>query len=230
MKRLTIQSLLVFMLMLIAFKAGSIIYESFFSSTSAEPPSDEYAPTDPLHSEDAEICRTLVEDRLSDITTPDSPQHSDAVQRITSWMEKSVLDDFSRTPEELGIDVQPIAELAIGAFSFNISSASAFSDSDNPYATVRIDAQALGIYEMYFDFENEAKRYLRDIGLSVYTNDGALSNEQKAQLRSFYDKAFSSKKTDMAFVTIKLAKEDGSWVLDENEFSDGFHQLFLLPG
>lgn len=83
---------------------------------------------------------------------------------------------------------------------------------------------------MYFDFENEAKRYLRDIGLSVYTNDGALSNEQKAQLRSFYDKAFSSKKTDMAFVTIKLAKEDGSWVLDENEFSDGFHQLFLLPG
>lgn len=33
----------------------------------------------------------------------------------------------------------------------------------------------------------------------------------------------------MAFVTFELTKKDGIWDLDENEFSDSFRQLLLLP-
>lgn len=53
---------------------------------------------------------------------------------------------------------------------------------------------------------------------------------KKTQLRSYFDKAFSSSKTKSSFVTFELTMEDGNWVLEEREFSDGFRHLLLLPG
>lgn len=224
------RALPIFMFMLVASRVGSCVYQALTISKLDERPGDDHSFTNPYRSEDAAICRALVEDRLSGITTPDSPQHADAAQRITSWMEKRVYDDFARTPEELGIDVRPLAELALGALSIDISTVSAFPDSDEPHASAYTSAQALSIYEMYFDFQDNARRYLRDNGLSVYTNDGALNDEQKTQLCSYFDRAFSSSKTKSSFVTFELTMEDGDWILEENEFSDGFRHLLLLPG
>lgn len=218
-----------FMILSVAFSIGSCTYDLLSGPEPVDPSSKDLAFVNPYDNEDAEICRGIIEKRAVGITTPDSPQRADAAERITSWMEKRILDDFARTSEELGIDVKPLAELALGALSIDISTVSTFSDPDNPHAQARVEAQALCMYEMYFDFQNNARRYLKDNGLSPYTDDGSLTEEQKTELRSYFDKAFSSNKTEMAFVTFELTKKDGIWDLDENEFSDSFRQLLLLP-
>lgn len=218
-----------FMILSVAFRIGSCTYDLLSGPEPVDLSSEDLAFVNPYDNEDAEICRGIIEDRAVGITTPDSPQRADAAERITSWMEKRILDDFARTSEELGIDVKPLAELALGALSIDISTVSTSSDPDNPHAQARVEAQALCMYEMYFDFQNNARRYLKDNGLSPYTDDGSLTEEQKTELRSYFDKAFSSNKTEMAFVTFELTKKDGTWDLDENEFSDGFRQLLLLP-
>lgn len=217
------------MIFSVAFKIGSCTYDLFSDPEPAEPSSEGHAYVNPYDNEDTDICRGIIEDRVVGITTPDSPRRTDAAERITSWMEKRVLDDFARTSEELGIDVRPLAELALGALSIDISTVSTSSDADEPHAQARVEAQALCMYEMYFDFQNNARRYLKDNGLSPYTDDGSLTEEQKAELRAYFGQAFSSSKTEMAFVTFELTKKDGTWDLDENEFSDGFCQLLLLP-
>ena len=192
-----------FMILSVAFSIGSCTYDLLSGPEPVDPSSKDLAFVNPYDNEDAEICRGIIE--------------------------KRVLADFARTSEELGIDVKPLAELALGALSIDISTVSTSSDPDDPHAQARVEAQALCMYEMYFDFQNNAQRYLKDNGLSPYTDDGSLTEEQKTELRSYFDKAFSSNKTEMAFVTFELTKKDGIWDLDENEFSDSFRQLLLLP-
>lgn len=132
-----------FMILSVAFSIGSCTYDLLSGPEPVDPSSKDLAFVNPYDNEDAEICRGIIEKRAVGITTPDSPQRADAAERITSWMEKRILDDFARTSEELGIDAKPLAELALGALSIDISTVSTSSDPDNPHAQARVEAQAL---------------------------------------------------------------------------------------
>lgn len=182
-----------------------------------------------LNAGEADRCRALIEARLDAVAKPDTPEHAEAVQAIEDALTERLLNDFGRTPQEMGIDFHPLAESTASLFVYEVTNAMTVKEDSSLHGEVYVDANIPYLFEAYNAFQTDTTRYLRAADLSVYNNSDPLTDENKARIAKFYQEDTQSIHKQESHARFELKSHDGVWTINERTYAQELRKLFHLP-
>lgn len=197
-----------------------------------DPPTYEepsYVGSDPDEAEDQ--CQQIAQARLDSLVAVDTPDHAAAASRIAAAFAQQVEHDFDRTVEELGLDPATVAEWVIASLTYEVTSAYAFPQADQPHASVYFDTESYSMMTMYFTFLETARTYLLDQGLTLASGgqDRALDKTQKIELARQLQAAMDQAGAREVAMCVRFTVENDAWTVDEQELERYCGYVFGLP-
>lgn len=166
--------------------------------------------------EDEAALEAAASARLDELKDKDGP----FVQQLATELDASLADSTGYSLTDLGVDPASFAEWMLADFSYELDGAYAYDETGTVYADVTLrDA-----YEFSRAFYDEAQAAI-DAG-EIATSDEAAA---MASIGQIFQHAMEAS-TDMttSYVSIEFTKQDGSWVIDEDAWSDELDYLFGL--
>ena len=142
------------------------------------------------------------------------------VQQLAAELDESLADSSGYSLTDLGVDPVSFAEWMLADFDYELDGAYGYSDTGTVYADVTLrDA-----YEFSRAFYNETQAAV-DAG-EIATSDEAAAMASVGQI---FQRVMDAS-TDMttSYVSIEFTKQDGTWVIDEDAWSDELDYLFGL--
>lgn len=197
------------------------------SDTSPSLHDDDFGPVDPpsVDFAEAEItpetqaCIDAVNTRLGELSADNEATRALLVEGLTAEIEFY----FDCTPEKMGLDVNTAAASMLERSSFSVDAEMSTTLSDGS-GWVYINATCPTVYEVGTALNSTLSDYLIDHDL--YGSADELDEEQKAEANKMLMDAVEAAETEEDSRSVDLLLTDGSWVIDEADWTDTIRSLY----
>lgn len=183
----------------------------------AEPPSNDPPASDT--NADLQSCLDAVGARLAAFT----PDNESARALIVEGLTEEIEFFFDRSPEDLGMDVDAAARTMIERSSFAVNADSSATLSDGS-GWVGVDAVCPPVFEVGTELNGTLSEYLIDNDL--YGSSKPLTEEQKAMANELLMDAVKSVEVGQNSRSIDVTQTDGSWTIDEEDWTEAIRNLY----
>lgn len=177
-----------------------------------------YSDDESYTTEENSAALEVVNSYLADVQSGNNTAVND---RLNRGLNDSVANWLAYRLDDLGIDAQSYYDAAQASLTFTEVEAYAYSNGEG---TVFAQASVLSNYSFALDFYDNVQEYLQKEGASDVSS---LSNDQKSHLQAIFDDtAEGFSETDTSYLSFKLAKDAGTWAIDEESFMEEMDYLF----
>lgn len=182
-----------------------------------EPPSSD--PSTGGITADLQPCIDAVNVRIAEFTPDNEAARAIIIEGLTEEIEFF----FDRSPEELGMDVDAAARMMIERSSFTVNAESSATLSDGS-GWVGVEAACPPVFEVGTKLNGTLSEYLIDNDL--YGSSKPLTEEQKAMANELLMDAVTSVEVGQNSRSIDVTQTDGSWAIDEEDWTEAIRNLY----